>query len=326
MIRAEGITKRFGEFTAVSDASFEVGEGEVVGFLGVNGAGKTTTLRVLIGFYPATSGRAIVAGFDIAAESLKARRHIGYMPETTPMYGEMRVSEYLNFRASIKGIERKRRGAEVDRVVERAGLKEVRGQVIRTVSRGYRQRIGLADALLGSPKVLILDEPTSGLDPLQRMQVRQILREERHGRTVLLSTHILSEAEAACDRIIIIRRGRIVPEAEVEALRAVGMISVAVKTGDLAAARALLRAVPGVAEVRGGDVGTGDRTQRSDGGAGTAVLEAIPSDRNADLREAVFRTFAERSIPLLELRRTERSLEEIFGILTLRSADEDKSG
>ncbi|MCX7805598.1 MAG: ATP-binding cassette domain-containing protein, partial [Planctomycetota bacterium] len=198
---------------------------------------------------------------------------------------------------------------------------------IRTVSRGYRQRIALADALLGSPKVLILDEPTSGLDPLQRMQVRQILREERHGRTVLLSTHILSEAEAACDRIIIIRRGRIVPEAEIEALRAGGTVRVTVKREDLAAAGAILRTVAGVAEIR--EAGTSGRPgspARPEGRAGpekTANLEAIPADRNADLREAVFRAFAERPIPLLELRRTERSLEEIFGILTLQLSETD---
>jgi ABC-2 type transport system ATP-binding protein len=319
MIRAERLTKCFGDFTAIRDVSFEAAEGEVVGFLGVNGAGKTTTLRVLTGFYPPTSGRAIVAGFDVGADSIGARRNIGYMPETTPLYNEMRVVEYLRFRSAIKGVERRRRAQETDRVIERAGLREVSRQVIGTLSKGYRQRVGLADALLGSPRVLILDEPTSGLDPLQRMQLRQVLREEGRGRTVLLSTHILPEAEAACDRILIIHRGRLIPDEEIAALRAGDRVRVTVRAADRASVLGLLKVLPGIGRI---EEAPAAKVRRRGGAADEVSFDASPERKGADLREAIFRAFAERSVPLLEIRRMERSLEEIFGIITLGAYDE----
>src|SRR5262245_22677632 len=209
MIQVENLTKYYGDYAAVQDISFAVPAGQIVGFLGPNGAGKTTTMRILAGFLTATSGKARIAGFDVFWQPLEVRRRIGYMPENCPLYHEMRVTEYLKFRGGIKGLSGRDTRKRMDYVIERCWLTDVRRQIIGTLSKGYRQRIGLADALLASPPVLILDEPTAGLDPAQIISTRQLIRALGREHTILLSTHILPEVEATCDEVIIINRGRV---------------------------------------------------------------------------------------------------------------------
>src|SRR5688572_3498810 len=212
MIEVERLTKDYGTVVAVRDVSFSVGKGEVVGFLGPNGAGKSTTLRVLAGFLGATSGRVSIAGHDIATDSLAARRALGYMPEAAPLYPELRVREYLDFRAALKQVPSRERKKAVERALELGKIVDVAETVIGHLSKGYRQRVALADALVSKPGLLILDEPTAGLDPNQILEVRKLLRELGESHTILLSTHILSEVEAVCDRALVIARGRLVAE------------------------------------------------------------------------------------------------------------------
>src|SRR5580693_893076 len=209
MIKVEQLTKKYSGVTAISDLSFEVGKGEIVGFLGPNGAGKSTTMRILSSFMPATSGRATIAGFDIFEQSLQARAHLGYMPENVPLYNDMRVTEYLDYRAALKGVPHRRVAERVGDVKELCGLRDVERKLIGALSKGYRQRVGLADALLHEPDLLILDEPTIGLDPNQIRQVRELIKNLGRQHTILLSTHILPEVEMTCSRVIIIHKGRI---------------------------------------------------------------------------------------------------------------------
>jgi ABC-2 type transport system ATP-binding protein len=212
VIEVEGLTKDYGTVVAVRDVSFSVGRGEVVGFLGPNGAGKSTTLRILAGFLGATSGKVRVNGHDIAEESLLARASLGYMPEAAPLYMELRVREYLEFRARLKRVPRAKQSRSVDRAIERANLNDVSETTIGHLSKGFRQRVGLADALVSDPPLLILDEPTAGLDPNQVREVRALIGELASDHTVLLSTHILSEVEATCQRALVIDRGRLVAQ------------------------------------------------------------------------------------------------------------------
>ena len=209
MIQVEHLTKYYGDYPAVRDVTFSVDRGQVVGFLGPNGAGKSTTMRILAGYLAATSGKATIDGLDVFWDSVEARRRIGYMPESCPLYPEMRVVEYLRFRAGLKGVYGSTRRKRLDYVLERCWLKDVRRQLIGTLSKGYRQRVGLADALIAEPKVLILDEPTSGLDPAQIRETRKLIRELGADHTILLSTHILSEVERTCERVIIINKGEV---------------------------------------------------------------------------------------------------------------------
>jgi len=212
VIEVEGLTKDYGTVVAVQGVSFSVGRGEVVGFLGPNGAGKSTTLRILAGFLGATSGKVRVNGHDLAEASLLARASLGYMPEAAPLYPELRVREYLEFRARLKKVPRAKRAAGVERALERANLREVSETTIGHLSKGFRQRVGLADALVADPPLLILDEPTAGLDPNQVREVRALIKELAADHTVLLSTHILSEVEATCQRALVIDRGRLVAQ------------------------------------------------------------------------------------------------------------------
>ena len=212
MIEVNGLTKYYGQMAAIHDVSFEVSQGEIIGFLGPNGAGKTTTMRILTGFSPASSGTARIAGFDIANHSIEVKRRIGYLPESVPLYHEMIVSKFLKYVGAIKGIEKSRLSSEIGRVVERCGLEAVSQRVIGNLSKGYRQRVGLAQALVGNPPVLILDEPTVGLDPKQIVEIRQVIKDLAREHTVLLSTHILPEVTMICERVIIIHHGRIVAQ------------------------------------------------------------------------------------------------------------------
>jgi len=215
LISVSKLTKRYGDLVAVNNLSFEVGKGEVVGFLGPNGAGKSTTLRIIAGFLGQTSGKVEVCGHDVALDSIEARRSIGYMPEAVPLYPEMRVVEYLTFRAELKNVERSKRSKSIDAAMEKAGVADRATSVIGKLSKGYRQRVGLADALVASPPLLILDEPTAGLDPNQIRDVRKLLRELGKEHTVVLSTHILSEVESSCTRAIVIAKGKLVAEGSI---------------------------------------------------------------------------------------------------------------
>lgn len=212
MIEAKGLTKYFGAVAALEDASFHAGREEIVGFLGPNGAGKSTAMRILTGFFPASRGEARIDGIEVHENPLEVKRRIGYLPENVPLYDDMTVQAFLGYTAAIKGLSRREAGVEMERVLDRCGLAHMRKRLLRNLSKGYRQRTGLAQALLGSPPVLILDEPTVGLDPAQIVGIRQLIKELGREHTVLLSTHILPEVSMVCDKVIIINGGRIVAQ------------------------------------------------------------------------------------------------------------------
>jgi ABC-2 type transport system ATP-binding protein len=308
MIKVENLTKRYAGFTAIENLSFEVGKGEIVGFLGPNGAGKSTTMRILATSMPATSGRATVAGFDVFSQSLDVRRHLGFMPENVPLYKDMRVSEYLNYRAALKELTGRRRRERVGDVTELCALKEVEGRIIGKLSKGYRQRVGLADALLHSPDLLILDEPTAGLDPNQIRQVRELIRNLGRHHTILLSTHILPEVEMTCNRVVIINRGHIeaadTPENLVNEMRAAGGIRLETKVAAGDDAPVLLGALPGVKEVctEPGEEGWSHFTLRTESGR--------------DPREEIWRLANDRRWTVRELSRRRATLEDVFVELT----------
>ena len=306
MIKVENLTKRYAGFAAIQDLSFEVEKGEIVGFLGPNGAGKSTTMKILSSFMPASSGRASIAGFDVFSQSIEARQHLGYMPENVPLYGEMRVTEYLNYRAALKGMTGQRRRERVGDVKELCSLRDVENRIIGMLSKGYRQRVGLADALLHSPDLLILDEPTIGLDPNQIRQVRELIKNLGKHHTILLSTHILPEVEMTCGRVIIIHRGRIeaadTPANLVNALRAAGGIRLEAKVGTDNAAEQIA-ALPGVKEV----------VREADGEWGLFTLRM---DAGSDPREELWRLAVDRHWTVRELSRRRATLEDVFVELT----------
>ena len=218
MIRVENLCKRYGDFTAVHNISFQVEKGEIVGFLGPNGAGKTTTMRILTGYMPASEGTVKVAGFDVFEEDLEVKKRVGYLPEHPPVYNDMTVRGYLNFVSKIRGLSRAVRSGAVDRVIERCSLDGVRDKIIGKLSKGFKQRVGLAQALVHNPDVLVLDEPTIGLDPRQIREIRSLIHELAGDHTVILSTHILTEVEMICERLLIIDMGRVVLDGNLAAL------------------------------------------------------------------------------------------------------------
>jgi gliding motility-associated transport system ATP-binding protein len=317
MIRVSDLTKRYVDRLAVDGVSFSCEKGEILGLLGPNGAGKTTTMRVLTGFLPATSGTAEVAGFDVGTQSLEVRRRVGYLPEAVPLYPEMRVSEYLDFRARLKRVPRSDRTRAIAEAVDRCGLGDVRGRVIGQLSRGYRQRVGLADALLGRPPILVLDEPTVGLDPNQIREVRQLIRELGREHTIVLSTHILPEVEMVCGRVVIIHRGRVVAQDTPEGLRGqlAGGRRIRVEARAPATAlREALATLPGISEVQI----DGERD-----GFSSLVLSVGAGE---DPREAIFRLAAERGLLLRELHAESMTLEDIFvRITTQEDRPEEKA-
>lgn len=300
MIEVRNLSKSYGGYRAVQDISFSIQEGEIVGFLGPNGAGKTTTLRILTCFHPASAGTARVAGHDVLTDSINVRRAVGYLPESVPLYPEMRVREYLNFRGKLRGLGADPRRASIERVAERCWIKDVIDRPIGQLSKGYRQRVGLADALLHNPRVLILDEPTVGLDPTQIRETRSLIRELAQEHTVMLSSHILPEVQATCKRIIIINKGRIVASGSPDELRArVGgdakvVLEVQAPEAELSQA---LRKLPAVKDV-----------QITVNGTWTQAKISSPED----VREHAFRLCSEKRWPLRELRRDAASLEDFF--------------
>lgn len=299
MIEARRLSKMFGSVSAVDRISFEVGRGEVVGLLGPNGAGKTTTMRLLTTYLPPTSGRASLRGHDVLDEPLEARRVVGYLPENAPIYGEMRVREYLNFRARLKDVPRSERRSAIAGAVSRCGLSDVQNRVLGHLSRGYRQRVGLADAIVHDPPILILDEPTAGLDPIQVREVRALIRELGERRAVLLSTHIMSEVEAVCGRVIIIAGGRVALDDRLENLRVDNVLTVEAR-GPIDGVRKILSATPGVASVR--TLGEVD-------GAASFELRLAPG---ADPREEVASRLVAGGWPPRALSARRSSLEDRF--------------
>jgi ABC-2 type transport system ATP-binding protein len=320
VIEVEKLTKDYGTTVAVRDLTFRVGKGEVVGFLGPNGAGKSTTLRILAGFLGATSGTVRVAGFDVNKDSLKARALLGYMPEAAPLHPELRVREYLDFRAALKRVPREKRKSAVSRALEQSAVGDVAETLIGHLSKGYRQRVALADALVSEPPLLILDEPTSGLDPNQILEVRRLIRELGKSHTLFLSTHILSEVEAVCDRAIVVARGRLVGEgtlAELKAKRKGRRLLVTVRGARDDVLRAL-SAVSGVGTVDSENAHERSETRR--------VTLDVTEDAEPD-------TVAERAVAALvaaglgvrSLERSGASLEDVFRELTRDDAEARES-
>ena len=306
MIKVSHLTRQFPGCTAVDDVSFEVGRGEIVGFLGPNGAGKTTTMRILACYLPATGGAVSVAGYDVFRESIEVRKRIGYMPENVPLYPEMRVDEYLNYRAQLKGVASRKRRSRVDEVKDLCGLKEVGRRIIGQLSKGFRQRVGLAESMVHDPDLLILDEPTIGLDPNQIRQVRELIKGLASRHTILISTHILPEVEMTCQRVLIIHRGRIVASDTTEQLRNMMMGGARI-----------------VVEIRGPRDEVLQQLQSLSGAQRVAVsgegewgCYTLECAKEADLRTEIFSLAAARGWGLRELRLEKKSLEDIFVSLT----------
>ncbi|MGE5607818.1 MAG: ABC transporter ATP-binding protein, partial [Bacillota bacterium] len=304
----------YGQTLAVDHISFEVPEGQIVGFLGPNGAGKSTTLRMLTCYLPPTSGTATVAGFDIFHQSEQVRERLGYLPESCPLYGEMKVEEYLDFRAQLRGMDRQRRKQRISYVLERCWLTHVRRKTIAHLSKGYRQRVGLADALLHNPPVLILDEPTIGLDPTQIRETRKLIKELGGQHTVIISTHILPEVEAVCDRAIVIAGGKVVAQGTPDELRDSRRMQARILVECRAPADDLqmtLQHVSGVREVEVLSNGDSDKQY---------TVAALRAKDGYDIREEVARTVIQRGWPLREIRLEHATLEEFFVQVTANQA------
>jgi ABC-2 type transport system ATP-binding protein len=299
MIHVDRLSKRFGSFRAVDGIRFDVGRGEIVGLLGPNGAGKTTTMRMLTTYLSPTSGQATLAGHDVLDEPIEVRRKVGYLPENVPLYPDMRVNEYLSYRSKLKDVPRAQRRRAIAEVVRRCQLGEVETRIIGQLSRGYRQRVGLAESMVHDPEILILDEPTAGLDPIQIREVRGMIRELAERHTILLSTHILSEVEAVCGRVIIIARGRIVLDDQLANLQREGVITVEVR-GPAASIRAVIQTIPGV-----------ERTTLVREEGAYSCFE-VQTRRCEDLREAMSQKLVTNGWPLRQIDLRRSSLEERF--------------
>jgi len=308
VIEVRELSKYYGDVAAVENVSFRAEKGQILGFLGPNGAGKTTTMRMLTCYLPPSAGTASVDGFDVGEESMEVRRRIGYLPEQPPLYGDMTVVAYLTFVAKIKGVPGPEMRSRIDETMERTGVANVRSTVIGHLSKGYRQRVGLAQALVHNPSVLILDEPTVGLDPKQIIDIREMIRGLRGEHTIILSTHILPEVSMTCEKVVIINNGRIAGEGTPESLMA------QLKEGELLRAevggppeqvRQLIGGIDGVLEVR------------DEGAAGAYVISVQPG---RDLRDEVARRVVDASLSLRELRALEMTLEDIFLRLTTEEA------
>jgi ABC-2 type transport system ATP-binding protein len=311
VIEVQHLTKRYGGFTAVEDVSFRVERGEILGFLGPNGAGKTTTMRILTGYIPATEGKAVVAGFDIFDQPIEAKRRTGYLPETPPLYPDMTVREYLTFVSKIKGVPANERAGRIQSVMERTHVADMANRHCAKLSKGYRQRVGLAQALIHNPDVLILDEPTAGLDPKQIIETRQLIKQLAGDHTIVLSTHILPEVSQTCQRVVIINKGKVVavdtPANLTARLRGSETMYVQVD-GPTAAVGHALGQVAGVTRVTQAD--------QHDRAAGYE----IESERGHDIRRDLARTVVSGGWGLLELRPMRLSLEDVFLSLTTEDA------
>jgi len=310
MIEVNQLSKRYNRFTAVDNISFSVGKGQVVGFLGPNGAGKTTTLRMLTGYLPATKGTATIGGHDIFKDSIKARRKIGYMPENVPLYDDMRVREYLKFRAQLKGLKGSEVRTQLGEVLETCGLTHMRKRMIKTLSKGYKQRVGLADALIHQPELLILDEPTNGLDPNQIRSIRKLIKKLGESHTVLLSTHILSEVEMIADHVIIVDGGKIkandTPSNLSNNMRAAGKISLEIKGGEEETILGSLQRLDHVKKVLSHEQEEAKEWHQFD----------VLCDSGTDTREKIATMASQNGWKIRSLHRHSATLEDVFVELT----------
>jgi ABC-2 type transport system ATP-binding protein len=312
LIEVQDLTKTFGERTVVDHISFAVNKGEILGFLGPNGAGKTTTMRMLTSFMPATSGTARIAGFDVFDNSLEVRRHIGYLPENPPVYPDMTVESYLDFVARIKGVPSEKRAQSVTDALEKTNITDKRDELIKRLSRGYKQRVGLAQALVHDPDVIILDEPTVGLDPKQIIEVRHLIKNLAGNHTIVLSTHILPEVSMTCDRVVIINKGKIAavdtPQNLTSQLKGGQRIRVEVHASEQPL-REVLAQIPGASHVQ---IEAAPLTGH--------VLATIEAAEGKDIRSAIAARIVEKGWPLFELKGVSLSLEDIFLELTTDDA------
>jgi ABC-type multidrug transport system, ATPase component len=298
MIETENLTKKYGDLVAIKELSFKVEKGKIWGLLGPNAAGKTTTMRILTGYLPATEGRAVVAGYDVFEQAEAVKQSIGYLPETVPLYPEMTVESYLGFVAEIKKVPKSQKKAAIDRTVEIAGLKSVRKRLIKNISRGYRQRVGIAQAIIHNPQVIILDEPTIGLDPAQIVEIRQLIRSLKEEHTVMLSTHILAEVTQVCDGVVIINEGKLMASGSLEELTKAYKekegLYLRLKKADNEVLN-LFRQLPGIekADLEGSEI-------------------KLEWSKGKDLREQVVRLCLEKQLGLLEMRSTAINIEELY--------------
>ena len=304
MIKVENVTKKYGGHVAVNNISFEIKEGEIVGFLGPNGAGKTTTMSIITGYIEPNSGHVEINGYNVSKKARKAKREIGYMPETTPLYNELTPKEFIGYMAELKSVPRKERKAEVERVIKAVNIEDVQNKLIRNLSRGYRQRVSLAGALVGNPKVLILDEPTVGLDPKQVTQIRSLIKSLGKEHTVILSSHILSEVSQICEKVIIINKGKLIavdtPEnlEKKEAGENILLVTVEDTEGKI---ESTVKTMPNIKEIK-------LIKEIPDG----TKQYSITARGEKDIRKDVFATFAKNGITIFELKKAEISLEDAF--------------
>ncbi|MCR5753745.1 MAG: ABC transporter ATP-binding protein [Acetatifactor sp.] len=308
MIEVTNLTKKYGDHLAVDHLSFRVEKGQIYGFLGPNGAGKSTTMNIITGYLAATEGTVFINGADIQKEPEKAKKSIGYLPELPPVYMDMTVEEYLKFAAELKKVPKAERKKQVDDVMEMTQITDKKTRLIKNLSKGYRQRVGLAQAILGYPEVLILDEPTVGLDPKQIIEMRELIKELGKNHTIILSSHILSEVNAVCDHIMIISHGKLVASDSPEGLKKLMSTSMELKLsvgGEFDAIRDALLAIEEVEEVT---------EEEKDADGYTRV--SVRAKEHADIREAVFYAMAENRLPIVSMEHTEKSLEDIFLELT----------
>lgn len=306
MIEVRHLSKRYGTHLAVDDLSFSIDRGVVYGFLGPNGAGKSTTMNIMTGCLGATEGEVLIDGHNVAEEPMEAKKHIGYLPELPPLYGDMTPEEYLHFVARAKGLRREESARQIETVMEKTRIADVRKRLIRNLSKGYRQRVGIAQALLGNPEVIILDEPTVGLDPAQIIEIRELIRELGKEHTLVLSSHILSEVQAVCDSILILSKGRLVACDTAENLTKLmrGCENLRLLTrAEEETVRPIVEKVDGVESLAFAEED------------GLTAVDVTPVE-GQDVREALFNAFAEAKVPLLELRTEKASLEDVFLELT----------
>ena len=304
MIEVKNVTKRYGNFTAVDNISFKINEGEIVGLLGPNGAGKSTTMNMITGYIEPTEGEIIINGYDISKRPKKAKAQIGYMPEGVPLYSDLTVKEFVTYMAELKGVDRKTKKEKVEKIIEQTGLKDVENKLTRNLSRGYKQRVSMAGALVGEPKILILDEPTVGLDPKQITEIRALIKELGKNHTVILSSHILSEVSQICNKVIIINEGKIVaidtPENLEEKVEEKNTTYVTVEdTEDKM--KTISEKIPEIKEIK-------LIKENEDG----TKQYALDSDKDVDLRKILFNEFAKENITIFEMKNADSTLEDAF--------------
>lgn len=318
MIEVTNLTKRYGDHTAVDHLSFKVEKGQIYGFLGPNGAGKSTTMNIITGYLAASEGTVTIDGHDVQQEPEEAKKHIGYLPELPPLYPDMTVEEYLRFAAELKKVPKAERREQVEQVMNMTWITDMRDRLIKNLSKGYRQRVGLAQALLGSPEVLILDEPSVGLDPKQIIEIRDLIRELGKNHTIILSSHILSEVSAVCDHIMIISHGKLAasdsPEGLQKLMSGSGELKLTVK-GSYEALQEAVKDMSGIQEM-----------EQQDGAGEGCCNVLIKTDKEQDIREELFYLLAEKRLPILSMILSERSLEDIFLELTEEAPESVETG